>query len=216
MPVLEKIRNVTSFRDCRDERISRKVIGTLLEAGRNAPSPAGVHSLEFIVVEGEDAKRKVEMAVDDSRVSESPTAIVVLRDRHRMARRIGKGNAEEAGKAEASTAVQNMRIAAEEFNLSTCWLSGFDGEALSDRLKVPDGKVASDVVLLGYTDHPVEMEDGFGMNEICFYNEYGNQVSTLFDGFEWEGIEEEREIVSRKWKSLKDKIQRIRSSLEES
>jgi nitroreductase len=208
MSVLEKCKNITSFNRCREETVSRKVVGAVLEAGRNAPSPAGVQSLQFIVVETEETKEKLDHVIGDERIEEAPTAVVILNDRNRMARRIGKNNAKEACEAEASCAVQNMRLVAEEFGLSSVWLSGFDGEALGDKLTTPDGVVPTSVVLLGYTDNPVPMKEKFGMNEICFYEEYGNQVSTLFDGPEWRGVEEEKRLAGKKWRGLVDKVRR--------
>ena len=208
MSVLEKCRKITSFNHCRDETISRKVVGRVLEAGRNAPSPAGVQSLEFLVAESEETKEQIEMVVGDERVVEAPTVIVVLTDRNRMARRIGTEKAIEACDAEAACAVQNMRLVAQENDLSSCWFSGFDGPVLGDKLVCPDNVVPAAVVALGYTDNPIPMTEKFGMNEVCFYEEYGSQVSTFLDGPEWEGIQEEKEIFRKKSRGLKDKILR--------
>lgn len=208
MSILEACRKITSFNSCRDETVSRKVVGRVLEAGRHAPSPGGVQTLEFIVVETEETKEQVEMVVGDERVTEAPTVIVVLTDRNRMARRIGPEKAIEACDAEASCAVQNMRLVAEENGLSSCWFSGFEGPVLGDKLACPDNVVPTAVVALGYTDNPVPMREKFAMNEISFYEEYDNQVSTFFDGPQWEGITDEKRIFRKKAKGLRDKLKR--------
>ena len=208
MSVLEQTRKITSFRRPRDETISRKIIGRILEAGRQAPSPRGVQTLEFVVVESEEVKEQIEMVVGDERALEAPTSIIVLSDRSRMARRVGTENAEKASEAEVSCAVQNMRLVAQENEVSTCWFSGFEGEVLTDKIDAPQNKVPTAIVSLAYTDNPVPMKEKFGMNEICFYDEYGSQVSTLFDGPEWEGIEEEKRIFQKKRKGLVDKLKR--------
>mgnify|MGYP002761196274 FL=1 len=209
MSVLEKCKQITSFNHCRDETISRKVIGRVLEGGRNAPSPGGVQSVKFIVVETDETMEQIEHVVDDSRVEEAPTAVVVLTDRGRMARRFGREEAIEACEAESSAAVHNMRLIGSENGLSTVRFSGFDGEVLGDMLTCPDNVVPTDVVLLGYTDNPIPMSEKYGMNEICYYEEYGNQVSTFFDGPEWEGVSEERRIFRKKYKGFRDKLSRI-------
>ncbi|MFB6241662.1 MAG: nitroreductase family protein [Candidatus Nanosalina sp.] len=208
MSVLEECQKITSFNHCRDETISRKVVGRILEAGRHAPSPGGVQSLEFIVVETDETKEQIEMVVGDDRVNEAPTVIVVLTDRNRMARRIGPEKAIEACDAEAACAVQNMRLVTQENDLSSCWFSGFEGPALGDKLVTPDNVVPAGVVALGYTDNPVPMQEKFAMNDICFYEEYGNQVETFFDGPKWEGISEEKRIFSKKARGLRDKLRR--------
>lgn len=208
MSVLEACKKITSFEECRDETVSRKVVGRVLEAGRNAPSPGGVQSLEFIVIESEEVKEQVKRVVGDSRVMEAPTVIVVLTDRNRMARRFGPEKSIEICEMESSTAVQNMRLVAEENELSSVRFSGFEGPVLGDMLVCPDNVVPTDVVALGYTDRPIGMSEKFGMNEICFYEEYGNQVSTFFDGPEWEGIKEEKKIFRKKVKGVRDKLNR--------
>lgn len=209
MSVLEECKKITSFNHCRDETVSRKVVGRVLEAGRNAPSPGGVQSLKFIVVETEETLEQVEQVVGDNRVTEAPTVIVILTDRGRMARRFGKEKAIEACEAESSTAVQNMRLVASENGLSTVRFSGFEGPVLGDMLTCPDNVVPTDVVALGYSDNPVPMDEKYGMNEICYYEEYGNQVNTFFDGPEWEGIGEEKRIYRKKVKGLRDKARRL-------
>jgi len=209
MSTLEACREITSFNTCRDETISRKVVGRVLEAGRNAPSPAGVQSLEFIVIESEETKEQVEMVTGEKRVKEAPTVIVVLTDRQRMARRIGTNKAIEACDAEAACAVQNMRLVAQENGLSSCWFSGFEGPALGDMLGCPENVVPAAVVAVGYTDNPIPMTEKFGMNEICFYEEYGNQVSTFLDGPSWDGISEEKKLFKKKASGLKDKVLRL-------
>jgi len=209
MSVLEECKKITSFKHCRDETISRKIIGRILEGGRYAPSPGGVQSLKFIVLESEETLEQVEHVVGDERASEAPALIVVLTDRGRMARRFGKQKAIEACEAESSASVQNMRLIAQENGVSTVRFSGFEGPVLGDMLTCPDNVVPTDVIALGYTDNPVPLDDKFGMNEICYYEEYGNQVSTFFDGPEWEGIHEEKEIFSKKVKGLRDKTKRL-------
>jgi len=188
--------------------VSRKIVGRVLEAGRHAPSPGGVQSLEFIVVESEEPKRQIESVIGDDRVEKAPTVIVVLSDRGRMQRRFGPGKAVEAGDMEASAAVQNMRLVAQESGVSSCRFSGFEGEVLGEMLSCPENTVPTDVVALAYTDRPVGLKEKFGMNEICYYDEYGNQVSTFFDGPNWEGISEEKRIFRKKTKGLRDKVER--------
>ena len=209
MSVLEQTSKITSFRKPRDETISREIIGRILEAGRQSPSPGGVKSLEFVVVESEEVKEQIEMVTGDERAVDAPTSIIILSDKSRMARRVGKKHVDEVSNAEASCAVQNMRLVAQENDVSSCWFSGFEGEVLADKISAPQNKVPMAVLSLAYTDNPVPMREKFGMNEICFYDEYGNQVSTLFDGPEWEGIEEEKKIFQKKTRGLKDKFTRF-------
>lgn len=208
MTAFDLIQDLTSFRSCKDEVIPRKKIGKILEAGRHAPSPGNVQSLEFIVVEDENKKEFLENACGDKRVEQTPTVIVVLADIGRMARKVGDGFAREACNSEAACAAQNMRLVANEEGLGSCWISGFDEDLVAEQLNVPSGKQPLGMVLLGFTDDEVEKHSKFGLNDICFYDEYDNQVDSVFDGLEWKGIRENKEIYGKKAGGLITKIRR--------
>ncbi|PSH01931.1 MAG: hypothetical protein BRC26_02730, partial [Nanohaloarchaea archaeon QH_8_44_6] len=51
-------------------------------------------------------------------------------------------------------------------------------------------------------------EDKFGMNQICFYDRYDNQIGSFFDSVEWKGLREEREVYGKKGRGLIDKARR--------
>lgn len=208
MGVFESARNLASFRECRDETIPRKSMGKILEAGRSAPSPGNVHSIEFVVVEGDHEKHKLEQIVGDRRVEEAPTAVIVIADINRMARSVGKQKSHEFSNAEAAVTIQNMRLTAADEGIASCWIAGFDHQVLGDKFGVPSGKEAVGVVIFGYSDNLVQQSDKFGLNEICFYDEYGNQITSAFDSLEWHGVKEARAIYGKKGRGLVDKIRR--------
>ncbi len=208
MSVFDTTCDLSSFEKCRDEVIPRKVIGKILEAGRNAPSPGNVQSLEFIVVESDQKLEMLSDSVSDERVGEVSTAVIVLADLGRMSRKIGADMCYDCCNAEVACAVQNMRLVASDNGLSSCWISGFDSELVSEQFRVPEGKEALSVVIFGYTDEPIKPPQRFGMNSVCFYDEYGNQVGSVFDGFEFEGIKHSTEVYGRRVKSLVGEIKR--------
>lgn len=198
MTVFELIQDLKSFRKCTDEVVPRKKVGKILEAGRLAPSPGNVQSTEFIVVEEEQKKEFLENAAGDKRVEEAPTAVIILADMDRMARKVGDAYAREAGIAEAAVAAQNMRLVAKEEGVGSAWISGFKEDVVVNQFNIPGDKQPMGAVLLGYADSEIERGSKFGLNEICFYDEYGNQVGSQFDNLEWEGLRENREIYGKK------------------
>lgn len=183
-------------------------MGKILEAGRKAPSPGNVQSVEFIVVEGDHRKHQLKQIVGDDRVEEAPTAVIVVADINRMSRRVGKNKGHDFCNAEVAVTVQNMRLTASDEGLGSCWVTGFDHQVLGDKFGIPTGKEALGVVVFGYSDDTVQQSDKFGLNEICFYDEYGNQVTSAFDSLEWHGVEEAREVYGKKSRGLIDKIRR--------
>ena len=82
----------------------------------------------------------------------------------------------------------------------------FEHTAVANLIDAPSKKVPLAVLTLAYSDNPTEVSDRFGLNEICFYDEYGNQIQSVFDGWEWEGIHEEREVYWKKMRGLAKKV----------
>jgi nitroreductase len=214
MSVFELVQDLKSFRSCKDEVIPRKKMGKILEAGRQAPSPKNVQSLEFIVVEDHQKLEFMEEASGDTRVSEAPTAVVLVADIDRMARHVGNHFAREASNSEAAIAAQNMRLVAKEEGIGSVWIGGFDEDVVAEQLDVPSGKQPLGILLFGYTDNEIERDPKFGLNSVCFYDSYDNQIDSVFDGLEWKGLRENREIYGKKADGIVSKLkQKARSIL---
>jgi nitroreductase len=207
MSSFETILNLTGFREARDEVIEREKVGRILEAGRNTPSPGNVQTLEFIAVEDEETLHQLSQTLGDHRIGEAPLTVVVISDNDRMRRKVG-ANFENFCMGEAATSVQNMRIAAKEEGISSVWKAGFDSNTVGGQLNVPDGKQPMATVSFAYTDHPINSEPKFGMNEVVFYDEYGAQIKSHFDGLHWKGLREEREIFGKKKKGFLTRLKR--------
>ncbi|MFB6208653.1 MAG: nitroreductase family protein [Candidatus Nanohaloarchaea archaeon] len=207
MSVFEAVKQLSSFRDCEEKVIPRKKIGKILEAGRQSPSPGNVHSIEFIVVEDEERKQFMARAAGDERIEGAPTTIVLLGDMDRMARKVGEKKCREACNSEIACAVQNMRLVAEEEGLASCWIGGFDEDAVAEQLEIPSGKQPLAIVILGYSDDRVQRGSKFGLNQIAHYDIYDNKIDSDFDNVEWDGIREEKEMYGRKLGSLRTKIE---------
>lgn len=211
MTVFELIQDLKSFRKCTDEVVPRKKVGKILEAGRQAPSPGNVQSTEFIVVEDEQRKDFLENASGDKRVEEAPTAIIILADVERMKRRVGEAMTRDAVIAEGAVTAQNMRLVAKEEGIGSVWISGFREDVVVNQFNIPGSKQPIGAVLLGYSKSEIEKDSKFGLNSICFYDEYGNQVGSQFDNLEWDGLRENREVYGKKAGGLKTKIkQKVR------
>lgn len=207
MSTFDNVRALASFNEAKDETIPRKTMGKILEAGRHSPSPGNVQSLEMIVVESDEKLDMLAETAGDHRVREAPTTVIMIADIGRMERRIGSG-AREAANSEIACAIQNMRLVAKEQDIYSAWISGYDEHTISEQFDIPDGKVPIAAVTFAYTDKPNKPEEKFGMNKICSYDSYGNQIGSVFDGVEWKGLREEREIYGKKGKGLLDKIRR--------
>lgn len=206
MSVFEKVRELSSFNKCKEETIEREELGKILEAARRTPSPGNVQGLEFIVVESESELEKLADVASDDRVEEASAAVIVVGDLERMRKRFGD-RALELCSSEAGAASQNMRLVAEELGLSSIWLTGLDDSA-GEAFGVPGERTVSGVAAFGYTDNPVPLDPKFGLESVVYYERYGNKVSSIFDSWDWKGIDAEMEAFERKSEKLLDKFRR--------
>jgi nitroreductase len=189
--------------------VPRKKIGKILEAGRQAPSPGNVQSLEFIIVEDHHKKEVLGNATGDERVVDAPTSVIIVADVDRMARRIGEDHSFGACSAEAAVAVQNMRLVAAENNVQSCWMSGFDRPMVANGFEIPEGREPLFIACFGYSNDLYDREDRFGMNSVVYYDEYDNQIDSLFDSLEWKGVRENRENLERRSRRLQSRLRQI-------
>ncbi|MFB6292367.1 MAG: nitroreductase family protein [Candidatus Nanohaloarchaea archaeon] len=212
MSIFEDITSLGTFRDCEDKPIPRKLMGMILEAGSNAPSPGNVDALEFIVVEDDEKREALARITGDDRIESAPDSVIIIEDYERMARRVEEDKCRDFCSAEAAVAAQNMRLVAKENGLASCWVGGFPEQAVQDEFGIPDGKIPMGVVILGYSDDSVPEEEKFKLNNICYYDFYDNQVTSMFDQVEWKGIREEKRIYGKKSSGL---VSRFRRKLRE-
>lgn len=208
MSAFESALNLKTFDKCRDETIPRKTVGKILEAGRYAPSPGNVQCLEFIVIENDDRLEGLAETTGNNRITEAPTTVLVIGDIPRMRKRVGSSEAHHACMAEAAFSVQNMRLVADDNDLASILVSGFDGNIVGQKFEVPEGKTPLMAVSIGYTDNPHTSEHKFRLQQRCYYDSYGRQVDSVFEGLEWKGIKEEKRVYGKKAESLKDKLKR--------
>lgn len=209
MSTFELIKNLRSFRSGTNATVKREQLGRVLEAGRFAPSPGNVQSVEFVIVESEEGKESLADCSGDHRVEEAGAAVVIVSDVERMRRRAGE-KSESLCVAEASCVAQNMRLVAEEEGLYSCWITGLDTDRASQILRIPDGKIPEGLVLLSVDGQRNKEERKFGMNEIAFYEEYGNQIESQFDELHWKGLtpgrRERRNRTDSLFKRIKDAL----------
>jgi nitroreductase len=206
MADLNDFNSIKSFSSARDEVLERDKVGRILEAARHAPSPGSVHTVEFVVIEDEEKREHLSEITGDRTIEEAPTSVVFLCDPERMSRRVE--NEMEACFAEVSGSAQNMRIMANSEGLCSNLIMGFDHTSVANLIDAPSDKMPLAVVSLAYSDHPSEPEDRFGLNEICYYDEYDNQIKSVFDGWEWEGLREEKEMYYKKMRGLYQKLRK--------
>lgn len=139
-----------SDRDVEEEKVLRT-----LEAARIAPSWANKQCWDFIVIRKKETREAVAKGVPFN--SWLKTAPVII---------VGCGNPKKSGTrngmdyylVDMGIAMEHLILAAKDEGLSTCWIGGFDEEAIRETLSIPPDMKIVALTPIGY---PAE-ESTFG------------------------------------------------------
>jgi len=166
MDILEVIRSRRSIRRYTQDPISEEDINKILEAARWAPSANNSQPWEFIVLRGQEAKKKLaNMLTWGKFLSEAAVGIAVIIDE------TASNHAVEDGAA----ATENILLEAHSLGLGACWIGTYGSvhEAKAKKaLNVPNDKRLLSVVAIGY---PAEAprKTRKSLETMVFTDEYG-------------------------------------------
>jgi len=173
-------RTIYSRRDVRgqftDEPVSDEMLSRILMAAHYAPSVGFMQPWSFIIVRGDDTKRKVhalfekahaeaaEMFEGEKRetyrnlklegILEAPINICVTCDKDRAGPVVvGRTHIPEMDLYSTVCAVQNMWLAARAEGLGLGWVSILDQDRLKQTLDIPDRVVPVAYLCIGHVSH---------------------------------------------------------------
>ncbi len=168
MSVYLSILNRRTIRKFIQQPVEREKLIKMVNAARLAPSGGNLQPLKYVVVTDEKMLEPVFQTTKwagylsphgTPKDGEKPTAyIVVLVDT----------DIRKDGNNDASAAIENMLLTAEEEEIGTCWIGSVDRKKLAQLLELPQTLEIHSVVAMGYKaqeSRVVEMED----NNVKYY-----------------------------------------------
>ena len=160
MDTYEAITTRRTIRLFKQDPISPDLLEQIVNAGRLAPSGANLQVLEFIVVrEAQNCQQVFELLAWAGYVKprrnppkgQRPTAYVVV---------IVQGQQiSQLSAADASAAIENMRLAAWSQSVGACWISSVNREKLAAILQIPADYQTFAVLALGKPNEQPVVED---------------------------------------------------------
>jgi len=169
-PVLEAIRDRRSIRRFKDTPVGDDVVGTVLEAGRWAPSFSNLQPWKFIVVRDAGAKKKLQDIASKSvrafEMREAPVAIVVCADPEKEPHHYVE---------DGSAATQNMILAAHSLGLGAFWVGVFNTPQeleVKNVLKIPEKMRVISILPIGVAAES-RQTDRKDLKEIVYRENFG-------------------------------------------
>jgi len=169
-PALEAIMDRRSTRRFKDTPISDDMVGTVLEAGRWAPSFSNLQPWKFIVVRDAGTKKKLQDIASKSvrafEMREAPVAIVVCVDPEKEPHHYVE---------DGSAATENMMLAAHSLGLGTFWVGVFNTPQeldVKNVLKIPEKMRVISILPIGVAAES-RQTDRKDLKEIVYRENFG-------------------------------------------
>jgi len=151
LEVLKAIKERRSIRAFTNQPVEQKLVETLIDAARHAPSAGNIQPWEFVIVRKLPAKRKLAVAALNQRfIEEAPVVIVVC---------IKEGASESSygsrGKTlycvqDTAAATQNILLTVYAMGLGACWVGAFREEEVKRSIGLPDGVRPVAIIPVGH------------------------------------------------------------------
>ena len=177
--VIESRRSVRSYRD---RAVPEELVGSVLDAGRLAPSGGNMQPWEFVLVRGKENIRRASAATylgnaeaggkTQEWLNGAPVLVIVCVDWTRSVARYGE-KGRRIALMDACAAIENMLLAAVDAGLGSCWVSGFRTEELAAAFGIPAPVEPIAMLPLGYAERVPAPPFKFERREITHEERYG-------------------------------------------
>jgi len=146
--LIEVRRSVRAFRP---EAVSREQLDRILKAVRIAPTAGNLQSFSVVIVEDEDAKKRlVRAAWGQEFIAQAPVVLGFIADRARAASRYGERGRGLYALQDATIAATFAMLAAADLGLATVWVGAFSTDEVSEILGCRGEEVPVAVLPIGY------------------------------------------------------------------
>lgn len=191
MEALEAIRNRRSIRRYRTDPVDDKMLETVLEAARWAPSWSNTQCCRFIVVR--DAALKTALADTMNKVTrngepasnpatraiiDAPVVIVLCAQLGISGRFAGEFNTDKGDwyMFDIALAVENLALAAHSLGLGTVIVGAFDAPKAAELLGIPEGFAAVVMTPLGFPEREGKAPPRKELSEIVYNERFGEPI----------------------------------------
>ncbi len=180
MEVFECIITRRSIRNYLDIPVEWDKVGTILEAGRLAPSSGNIQDYNFIVVQDEEKRKAIaEASLRQHWMSKAPVYIVVCADLKKSERLYGVRGNRLYSIQNCAAAIENMLLTAHSLDLGACWVGAFDENVVSRVLNIPDYARPQAIITIGYSDENPKAPQRFPLTTVTFLEKYGNRIKDM-------------------------------------
>jgi nitroreductase len=169
MDVLEAMQSRRSIRRYLDVPVEWDKVGTILDAGRVAPSAGNLQAWRFVVVKKADKRKAIaEACLQQYWMEQAPVFIVIFAELPKMEQHYGLRGVRLYSVQSCAMAAMQMMLAAETLGLGSCFVGAFDENAIARVFNLPDTARPQGIVTIGYADEQPEMPLRYRLENIAW------------------------------------------------
>ncbi len=145
MDAIQAIKSRVSIRKYKNIPIPAEVLKDIVDCGRLAPSGYNHQPWVFLVITDQELRYQISQAAKYGRFIKDARACIVVFCR----------TGEETMLEDSCAATENMIIAAQAYNLGTCWVNSYKkqhSEAVKKLLGCPEEYELMTIIAVGYPD----------------------------------------------------------------
>jgi len=172
MDVLEAIFGRRSIRKFKKDTIPYRVLFDIFEAAVSAPRAGNIPSTRMVLIESDNIKEKLKNAcVDQDWITEAPVIVAVCADIKRLKQVYGE-RSELYSIQNSSVVIQNLLIAAREYDLHSTWIGAFSESDVRKVLSIPKKINVHALIALGKSDETPKKIPTVQATDLVYYEKW--------------------------------------------
>lgn len=199
MDVFECVTTRRSVRKYLDTPVEWDKVGTVLEAGRAAPSAGNLQNWRFVVVLDKDKRHQIaDAALQQSWMKNAPLHIIVCSEPKKAEQFYGLRGERLYSVQNCAAAIQNMLLTAHSLGLGSCWVGAFDEEMLKRVLNIPEEVRPQAIITLGYSAEKAKAPVRYRIEDVVFLETWMNRIKDMDAYFGYTSAKVQKAIVKGK------------------
>jgi len=171
--VLKKRHSVRSFKP---KKVKLRDIFSILEAALNAPMAGNLYSVQIIMVDDEEKKKKIAEASPHNRhIADASHVLVVCSNVKKVVNVYGNEGKHYAAQ-QAGAAIENMLLRVTDLGLGSCWTAAFDDNVMKRILAIPNDLQIEAILPIGYEWKKPAKKQKPILKNILSYNKFGKRT----------------------------------------
>lgn len=182
MDVIEAIKTRRSVRKYLEVPVEWDKIGTIIEAGKAAPSSGNIQNWKFVVVTDKAKRAAIASAcLQQYWMSNAPIHIVVVAEPEPAMQHYGVRGDRLYTIQNCAAVIQNMLLAAHSVGLASCWVGAFDEDMLKRAIGCTERVRPQAVLPIGYANEKPPEPSEYTIENVTYLEKWKAGCSVMKD-----------------------------------